>query len=64
MPNLSEVHQRRQLPGVGDRPDLYPYRLSETVCFANNGPSSIAETEDWREGLKELSSPINGHDDE
>jgi hypothetical protein len=54
MPNLSEVFQRRQLPSVGDRSDLYPYRLSEAKCIASNGgSSSIAEAEDWREGLKD-----------
>jgi hypothetical protein len=89
MPNLSEIHQRRQLPGAGDRPGLYPYRLSETACLVcsstlepkpvpgaihfprrlecpqhgyvtpeqlRNNKCAVSETEDWREGLKDIPS--------
>lgn len=60
MPNLSEEFQRRQLPGAGDR----PYRLSEAKCVASNGRSiTISETEDWREGLKDVISFNHDGDD-
>jgi hypothetical protein len=65
MPNLSKVFQRRQLPGVGDHPELYPYSLSEAVKLplVVEIRSSVAEVEDWREGLKDLPAGLEFADE-